>query len=134
MSNDENANKFAEALQTIESTRDPAALVALFTSDASLESIAMQQPIRGIDAIAEFWQEYLAFFDKLETTFSSIVATDAISVLEWFSKGVLAGGGDIDYRGVSLLQFKGDQVAVFRTYYDSAAFVPKLAEHVKRNS
>ena len=52
-----------------------------------------------------------------------MIAGDGGAALEWESEGALPTGAPIRYRGVSLLEFAGDRVKRFRTYYDSAAFV-----------
>lgn len=51
------------------------------------------------------------------------------SVLEWVSKGTLSTSEEITYRGVSVLELSHGKVHRFRTYYDSAAFLPQGAKH-----
>ena len=46
-----------------------------------------------------------------------------LGVLEWTSTGTLTTGREVSYAGVSLLEFSGDLVQRFATYYDTAAFV-----------
>jgi ketosteroid isomerase-like protein len=62
-------------------------------------------------------------FDEIGTEFTHVAEADDLAVLEWTSKGRLAAGRSIEYRGVSLLGFDGDRVRRFSTYYDTAAFV-----------
>ena len=128
----DDSQKFMDALQTAEKTRDPGALVALFADDGSVDSIASHELLVGREKIAVFWQAYVQLFRSVSTTFTTVTTTDTISVLEWKSKGELAGGESIAYRGVSLVQFAGGRVRSFRTYYDSAAFVPEFEKHLKR--
>ena len=132
MTHDRDAKTFADTLSSIEAKRDPSALIALFAEDASVDSVALHKPIHGIGAIAQFWQEYLAFFDEIATTFTRVTAADSIAALEWSSAGTLVGGDSITYRGVTLLEFDAGKVRSFRTYYDSAAFVPEFEKHLKR--
>jgi ketosteroid isomerase-like protein len=49
-------------------------------------------------------------------------------VLEWISKGALSTSEDIRYQGVSILEMDGERIHRFRTYYDSAAFLPQGAK------
>ena len=53
---------------------------------------------------------------------------DSGSVLEWVSRGALPDGAPVEYRGVSVLEVEGDRVRKFRTYYDSAVFLPQGAK------
>ncbi len=117
---------FMDALKTLETEQDSATLVALFTGDATLES--MTHKIYEGKADAEtFWQEYLAPFATITTEFYNVTEDNDGAVLEWVSEGSLEGGKAIRYRGVSSLSFKGERVKSFRTYYDSAAFLSEGA-------
>ena len=61
--------------------------------------------------------------------FTDTRRADGSATLEWKSDGTLPDGKPISYRGVSLIDFDGDRVKRFRTYYDSAAFLPEGAKH-----
>ena len=121
------AQTFMDALKTTESERNPDTLVALFTDDATLERMTHKTYEGKADA-ESFWQEYLEPFNKIRTEFFKVTEDDETVVLEWESKGTLANGHDIDYRGVSSFDTEGGEVVRFRTYYDSAAFLPEGAE------
>lgn len=118
------AQAFMDALQTLEQNNDPETLAALFTDDASLVRMT-HKTYEGHDDIRRFWSEYLEPFDDLATEFFNVTEDDDGAVLEWETKGTLAGGKPIHYRGVSSLSYdgEGDKVKAFRTYYDSAAFL-----------
>ena len=46
-------------------------------------------------------------------------------MLEWVSEGVIAATGQpFNYRGVSVIEHDGEKAHKFRTYYDSAVFLP----------
>jgi ketosteroid isomerase-like protein len=53
------------------------------------------------------------------------VTEDGIAYLEWTSQGTLPDGTDFSYDGVSVLEPRGETIDAFRTYYDTAAFLPK---------
>lgn len=122
------AKLFAQTLQQIEKDGDPAALVELFADDAELENLATKSPLKGRDGATQFWQKYLDGFERVESKFTHTHESDGVAVLEWVSEGTLPTGQPIRYRGVSVLELKGEQVRKFRTYYDSAAFVTPAAE------
>jgi ketosteroid isomerase-like protein len=116
---DERARTFATALQEFERSTDPAGLVALFTADAGLTRLDARGERQDPEA---FWREYRDQFDELSTTFEHVVEGDDRCALEWTSRGRLSTGRPIEYRGVTVLEFAGQEVAQLRTYYDTAAF------------
>ncbi len=123
---------FMKTLQQIEESRDPAALVELFTDDAELVNLAQTEPMRGRDGAQTFWKHYLGAFSKVHSTFHHHFATDSDATLEWTSDGALPDGEPIKYRGVSILEMRDNKVSRFRTYYDSAAFLPGGAKHKEK--
>ncbi len=121
------AEKFMDGLQTIEKENQVDALVELFSDKAELTRLT-HKTYEGKDEAKRFWQEYLEPFDEVHTEFFKVTEDDETVVLEWESKGKLANGHDIDYQGVSSFDTEGGEVVRFRTYYDSAAFLPEGAE------
>jgi len=122
------AERFMETLQQIEATGDVEPLVVLFTKDAELSNLAMTEPLRGHDGARRFWQKYLSVFERIQSKFTNIVEGDRTAVLEWISEGALSTGEALNYRGVSILETDNGQVCRFRTYYDSAVFLPQGAK------
>lgn len=124
----ETASRFMHTLQHIEETGDVEPIVALFSDEAELSNLAMSEPLKGRDGVRQFWQRYLSVFEQIRSQFTNVVEGDGTVVLEWLSKGTLSSSGAIDYQGVSVLEIKDGQVHRFRTYYDSAAFLPQGAK------
>ena len=118
---------FMDALQNLESSQSPAAIVALFTDDATLERLTHKTYAGKADA-EKFWGEYLEPFNELATEFYNVTEDDDGAVLEWKSEGELTSGKAIHYKGVSSLSFEDEKVKSFRTYYDSAAFLSEGAK------
>ena len=117
-------------LQQIEESRDPEALVALFGDQAELLNLALTEPMTGVEGARKFWTNYLTAFEKIRSTFHHTIQTDKDAVLEWVSEGVMAASGQpFNYRGVSVVEYDGGKVSRFRTYYDSAVFLPGGAKH-----
>jgi hypothetical protein len=113
------AARFKEALQQTEKSRDPSAVASLFKEGARLTNLGGDH---GNDA-TKFWQVYLEQFSDIRSEFTGEITSDRSAALEWQSRGTLTDGESVDYRGVSVIEFDGDAVTSFRTYYDSAAFV-----------
>lgn len=126
----ERAQQFIEVLRAAEKHRDPETLVDLFSEDAELRSLLHDEPLVGTDGARKFWTEYLHSFRALETRFEAVHAAGSLALLEWVTHGTLASGQRITYRGVSVLEYEGDRVRSFRTYYDSAALRGGRRAHV----
>lgn len=124
----EMAECFMQTLQQIEESKDVEPLVSLFAEDAELSNLAMTEPLRGVDGARRFWQKYLSVFDRIHSHFNHVTEGNNTAVLEWVSDGVLSDGEPIKYSGVSIVEVNQGKVQRFRTYYDSAAFLPEGAK------
>ena len=113
-----NTQRFIEALKQTEIEQDASILAAIFAEKAELSNLGAS----ASDPKA-FWTDYLAMFDTIASEFTLVAEVDNRAVLEWESKGKIRGGKPIDYRGVSVLEWEGDRIRKFRTYYDTAPFV-----------
>ncbi|MGB3829977.1 MAG: nuclear transport factor 2 family protein [Ornithinimicrobium sp.] len=122
MSETNRTQRFADALQAYE-RGDGQDLLDQFAEGAELRRPERKHgPGKAADA-STFWQQYIAEFEHIETSFDRIAEEGDEGILEWHSTGKLTAGRDIDYAGVSLMTFDGDSVARFATYYDTAAFI-----------
>jgi limonene-1,2-epoxide hydrolase len=121
---DKISSRFMQTLQQIEETRDVESLVALFADQAELTNLAMLEPLTGKEGARQFWQKYLSVFKQIHSDFTNVIESDSSIVLEWISKGTLSTSEAVQYRGVSILEISNNQVDRFRTYYDSAVFLP----------
>jgi ketosteroid isomerase-like protein len=117
---DPRARTFVAELRRFEQSSDPTDLVELFADDATATRFDGRGDRTDVTA---FWQEYRAQFDHLSTTFFDAVEGSDQVALEWTSEATLTDGRPISYRGVTVLDLAGEQIARLRTYYDSAAFV-----------
>ncbi|MCU0570098.1 MAG: nuclear transport factor 2 family protein [Oculatellaceae cyanobacterium Prado106] len=122
------AERFMQLLQQMEATQAVEPLVSLFAEDADVINLAMSKPLRGQQQIRQFWQNYLSVFDRIQSRFTHVAEGKDTITLEWISEGALASGEPFSYRGVSILETKQSQVQHFRTYYDSATFLPQGAK------
>lgn len=122
------AEQFMQTLQQTEDTQNVEPLVALFAEDAELTNLAMSEPLRGQEGARKFWQKYLSVFDRIHSHFTHVTEGSDTAVLEWVSDGKLSSGEPIKYPGVSIVEVDRGKVQRFRTYYDSAAFLPEGAK------
>jgi len=124
----ETAEKFMQTLQEIEANKNVELLVSLFTEDAELTNLATPSPLQGKDGARQFWQKYLSIFQQIHSKFTNVVESNGSAVLEWTSEGSLTSGEPLRYQGVSIIETVNGKVQRFRTYYDSAAFLPQGAK------
>jgi ketosteroid isomerase-like protein len=132
MSGDNRVQQFITLLQQIERTRQVDPILDLFAQDAQISTISQRKPLVGKAGVKQFWTGYLAIFRTVGSEFVHQHATADLAVLEWRSEGVLHDGAAINYQGVSILEFSGEKIGRFRTYYDSAAFLPDGAKLLGR--
>lgn len=119
------AERFMRTLQQIEETKEVEPLVELFSETADLINLAMHHPLQGREHIRQFWQNYLSVFGQIHSRFTHVNQGDGTITLEWISEGTSASSEPLSYRGVSILEVQDDLVQHFRTYYDSAIFLPQ---------
>lgn len=115
--------QFMDALKTLEREKDTERIVSLFSDEATLERLT-HKTYSGKDEATTFWNEYLEPFEHVSTTFVNVTENGESAVLEWESQGTLKGGKEISYKGVSSFDLADGKLKSFRTYYDSAVFVP----------
>jgi ketosteroid isomerase-like protein len=131
MADDDKAQAFMRAVQEMERTRDVEVLVRLFADDADVGNPMLQKFERGRDGARSFWREYLGAFREIGSEFTDTRIAMHSAALEWKSNGALPDGAPLTYRGVSLVDFDdAGRVRRFRTYYDTAAFLPDGSKHV----
>ena len=122
---------FAQALQQFEQDHDLDAFARVFADDAQVLRPEQRGGEQGVDGVRTFWQQYLDQFATIRSEFSRVVEAGPLGELEWTSRGSLGTSGegkDVEYEGVSLLEFDdAGLVTRFATYYDTAALASRLA-------
>jgi ketosteroid isomerase-like protein len=116
--------EFMRALQRFEATGELGPLLAMFDRDADALNLGRAEPARGTDQVEGFWRDYRAVFRSIRSEFTHVIEGKDGAVLEWVSRGTLLSGEPVEYKGVSVLETSGDRIQRFRTYYDSAVFLP----------
>jgi limonene-1,2-epoxide hydrolase len=119
---------FIDALHHLERTRDVEPMAALYLDDADISNPLVRYAHRGPDGARRFWSAYRAAFGEIRSEFHHVVADGSAALLEWTSTGT-SPGGEIRYRGVSVLEFGDGGVAAFRTYFDPRHLGDQLVEH-----
>ena len=116
--------EFMRVLQQFEATGELEPLLSLFDEDAEALNLGRTEPARGTDQVEGFWRDYRSIFRAVRSEFTHVIEGKDGAVLEWISRGTLLSGEPVEYKGVSVLETGGDRIRRFRTYYDSAVFLP----------
>ena len=124
----EMAERFMRTLQEMEQSGDTRAMVDLFTEGAELHRLTGDENATGREGAQKFWQEYLSAFQKIRSRFTNVIETGNTAVMEWVSTAEPESAKPFDYEGVSIIETENGKVTRFRTYYDSARFVPTTAK------
>jgi len=118
-------DRFIAALRALEEDRNCEPLLALFARDATAGNPFFDPPLHGREGIRRFWIGYRATFDRVRSTFERRIVEGDQAALEWRTEGEIAATRrPVTYRGVTLLQFAGEQVIRLRAYYDPRPFLP----------
>ena len=120
--------EFMRAFRQYETTGELAPLLALFDDDAEALNLGRTEPARGLDQVDGFWRDHRSIFRAVRTDFTHVIEGKDGAVLEWVSRGTLLNGEPVEYKGVSVLETGGDRIQRYRTYYDSAVFLPGSAK------
>ncbi len=110
--------RFADALYALESERDVEPLAALHGDDADISNPLVPHRHTGPDGARQFWTAYRGTFDAVRSEFHHVEDAGDASFLEWTSTGRTAQGRDFSYRGVSVVEWSGERIRAFRTYFD----------------
>jgi ketosteroid isomerase-like protein len=131
------AEDFIHRLQEAEKTSNPRTLIELFSGECELMNLTRHNTSTKADhagSPSQFWRQYLHAFQNVDSHFTSIIDDGKKAVLEWHSSGILPMGLPIEYNGVSILEYEDGLIQKFRTYYDSAAFLPHAPNSEKTYS
>jgi ketosteroid isomerase-like protein len=113
----ETAEKFIEALKNLEENRDVESIVALFADDAEVNNSVTVDNDKKLDA-REFWTNYRATFGEVSSYFRNKIYGENNAALEWTTTGTSADGSEIEYEGVSILEFEGERITRFFAYFN----------------
>ncbi|HEX8363169.1 MAG TPA: nuclear transport factor 2 family protein [Longimicrobium sp.] len=121
------AQRFADALQALEEGQDVEPLATLHGDDADISNPLVPHVHQGQQGARAFWSSYRGTFATIRSEFHHVEDAGDTSFLEWTSTGRSTQGRDFSYRGVSVVEWNGDQVRAFRAYFDPRHLGHQLA-------
>jgi ketosteroid isomerase-like protein len=104
------------------------ALAELFGTNGRYEApMNFSRPLTG-NPLRTYWSGLWRDFPNLVFVAKAVMVQGDRAALEWEAKGThVSGGQPLSLSGVSVIEFRGDQVARVRDYYDATAFLPFLS-------
>jgi hypothetical protein len=125
---EQTAEKFIEALGNLEKSEDIETIVALFADDAEIGNVTLTNKLNGADGAKEFWTNYRKTFGEVSSEFTNKIHSENVSALEWTTVGTSANGSEINYDGVSILEFEGEKIKRFFAYFNPAKLGHQIEE------
>ncbi|OBK40319.1 hypothetical protein A5658_22055 [Mycobacterium sp. 1245111.1] len=103
--------------------QDPDLIVTIFTDDATYHERVLQEPIRTLAGIREYWQtKVVAEQANIDARLLNLYHADdgATAIAEWEATfDDLVKGHRKRMREVAILEFRGDLIASLREYWAS---------------
>jgi ketosteroid isomerase-like protein len=130
----ERAQRFVDALAKLEESGDVESLVSLFSEDAQVSNVASRRVFSGIDGARQFWTEYKAMLARVRSTFRNMIEAADRVALEWETQGTAHNGAAVNYEGVSIIEWDGDQIRRFYAYFDPGLLGREFAHGTAQRS
>lgn len=112
------AGAFIDALHRLEEQHDLDGMVSMFGDSAEISNPTDAEPHRGTEGARRFWDAYRRSFSDIHSEFRNITESDSVAMLEWTSRGHAVEGAEVQYDGVSVIEFGDGRVQRFRAYFD----------------
>ena len=113
------AERFIEALRSLERERNVEPLVALYTPEAAVGNVLAPDGFQGTDGARQFWTEYRGTFGDAESEFRNVIVGNGCAGLEWMTSGTGLNGEALQYSGVTILETSGERVSRSCAYFDA---------------
>lgn len=122
------AEKFIDALGKLEKEEDVETIAALYADDADVGNVTLTENLSGADGARQFWSNYRKTFGEVGSEFTNKIHSENVSALEWTTDGTSTNGTEINYSGVSILEFEGDKIKRFFAYFNPAKLGHQIEE------
>jgi ketosteroid isomerase-like protein len=130
----ERAQRFVDALAKLEESGELEPLVSLFGEDAHVSNAASRRVFSGRDGARQFWTEYKAMLARVRSTFRNMIEAADRVALEWETQGTAHNGAAVNYEGVSIIEWDGDQIRRFYAYFDPGLLGREVAHGTAQRS
>lgn len=112
------AEKFIAALHKLEETGETAEIAALYADNAEISNVVSPHNFTGQEGAKDFWTKYRETFGEMRSEFRNTIADETHAALEWTTTGNSKDNNQIEYSGVTILEFDGDKISRSCAYFN----------------
>ena len=127
------SEKFIDALNDLEANKNVEGIVKMFADDCETGNVALTATMHGTDGAREFWTDYRNTFGEVKSAFKNKIISENVSALEWTTVGLSSEGHEINYEGVSILEFDGDKITRFFAYFNPAKLGRQITQETAKS-
>ena len=105
--NSESLRSWLEGYRSAWEERDPEAVISLFAEDATYQETPFSQPMRGREAIRQYWSRAVACYqEQIRFGYEVLAITEVSAIAHWWASFVrISSKTQVSLDGVSLLTF-----------------------------
>jgi steroid delta-isomerase-like uncharacterized protein len=109
--------------------------MARYWDDESVDDFIVLGPVRGKEALSDFFREFFGAFPDAEFELERITAEGDTAAVQYrftgtFSgdsfQGIKATGKPVEFRGTDIITFVGEKVRMNSVYYDGLSFARQI--------
>lgn len=123
----ERAKRFMDALAQLEEKGDVEPLARLHAEGAVVSNAVTEREFQGPEGARQFWREYKGILKAAKSTFRNVIVAGDRVALEWETRGRAHNGADINYEGVSVVEWDGEHITRFYAYFNPQVLEDELA-------
>lgn len=127
------SEKFIDALHDLEANTNVENIVEMFAEDCEIGNVTLTETMNGADGAREFWTNYRKTFGEMKSEFKNKIVSENVSALEWTTVGTSSEGHEINYEGVSVLEFDGDKITRFFAYFNPAKLGQQITQETAKS-
>ena len=125
-SSEQLTQRFIQALRLLEREGTLDELMPLYRDDAEVGNVLEPSSLQGREGARSFWTMYRNTFQAMESSFRSVIVSKDGAALEWGCIATSRHGQQVEYAGVTVLEFREGQIARSWAYFDAAALGAQL--------
>jgi len=95
--------------------------LALWTEDMTFQSPVHTEPLRGRDTFAELVRRSLATARPMRFDLEHLAVWGDVVLAEWCIAIERRGGGQVEWRGMSVAEMRDGRIAAWREYWNPVA-------------
>ena len=112
------AKKWMETYARAWETRDPELAAILFTDDATYQEDPFDEPMRGREAIRDYWEAATTYHREVRVSWGEPIVVGDLLIAEWRTRYArLDTGKPHELRGIMLIEFEGERAKSLREYW-----------------